>query len=185
MAPKALSWSVLDASASTTSTNERCNPLFSQFKALRAHIDFIEAKIIFIQRVIEFFDALKTFGGKVLTQPKFARLEERVLKKIDQRHRELASVINNIVFGQFKKTTTTETAESVARDLNLMIKIFDKGVIERLKKATAKQIFAQINTAIGQISEIPPPPKTRWWPTNSSGAETSRFLFVGRKMWPF
>ena len=131
---------MLSALASILSNNELCNHLLSHTRTLRAHIEIVKIKFIFIQRAVEFFDAFEILESKFMTQFEFVRLKKRFLKKIKQKHRELIRVINKIIFKTIFKTTmttTTEFSRLMTRDLNLIMKYFDKNVIERLKDILA------------------------------------------------
>ena len=148
---------MLNALASILFNNEFCIHLLSHTRALRIHIEIVKIKFIFIQRVVEFFDAFEILENKFMIQFELVRLKKRDLKKIKQKHRELIHVINKIALKAIFKTTTTtmtEFSRSMIRDLNLMMKYFDKNVIERLKDIFAQQILIQMNAIIKQIREI-------------------------------
>ena len=80
---------MLDALASTLFNNELCIHLLSHTRTLRAHIEIVKFKFIFIQRAVEFFDAFEILEDKFMTQFELVRLKKRVLREIKQKHREL------------------------------------------------------------------------------------------------
>ena len=155
MKPRAQVWPVLNASAFTSFINEHCHAFFAHSKILRAHIKITGAKTIPAQRVLEFFDVFKVMSFKLMTQPEFVRLEERVLGEIDQSRRALASAIINLAPRSVSAMSTMAEGPK-ARDLDLVVKHLDKDVIESLKNRAAEQVIAQINNEIAKIQGIPP-----------------------------
>ena len=157
MISRILSWSMLNAFAFILFNNELCIHLLSHTRVLRVHIKIIKFKFIFIQRAVEFFNAFEIFESKFMIQFELVCLKKHVLKKIEQKYRELIHVINKIALEAISKTTTTtmtKFSKSMIRDLNLMMKYLDKNVIERLKDILAQQVLTQMNAIIKQIREI-------------------------------
>ena len=132
---------MLNASTFTFFINEHCHAFFAHSKILRAHMKITDAKTISIQRDFEFFDVFKIINFKFMIQFEFARFEKRILSEINQNRRALTSIIINFV-SKSVSAMSTMIEKFKIRDLNLMIKHFDKSVIENLKNKIAKQIIA-------------------------------------------
>ena len=144
---------MLNASTFTFSINEHCYAFFAHSKIFRVHIKITNAKTISIQRVFEFFDVFKIMNFKFIIQFEFVRFEKRILSEIDQSHRALTSIIINFVLKSVSAMSTMIEKFKIC-DLNLMIKYFDKNIIESLKNKIAKQIIAQINNKIIKTQKI-------------------------------
>ena len=112
-----------------------------------------DTKTISVQRIFEFFDVFEVMSFKFMIQFEFVRFEERILSEIDQSRRALTSIIINFV-SKSVSTMSTMIEKFKIRDLNLMMKHFDKSVIENLKNRIAKQIITQINNEIVKIQKI-------------------------------
>ena len=68
---------------------------------------------------------------KFMIQFEFIRFEKRILNEIDQNRRALTSIIINFVLKSIS-TMSTMIEKFKIRDLNLIMKYFDKNVIENL-----------------------------------------------------
>lgn len=148
---------MLNASASTSFINEQCHTLLQHIRILRFHLKVTGAKTFFVQRVLELFDAFEVTSIKLMTQPKLERLEKRVLKKIDQNRRALASAIINFVSGpapSVSKATAKVIEKSIARDLNFVMKHLNKKIIQNLKNQIAREIINQVNKEINETQKI-------------------------------
>ena len=88
-----------------------------------------------------------------MIQSELVRFEKRVLGEIDQNRRALTSIIINFA-SEPASAMSTMIEKFKIRDLNLMMKYFNKNVIENLKNRAAKQIIAQINNKIVKIQKI-------------------------------
>ena len=78
---------------------------------------------------------------KFMIQFEFAHFEKRILNEIDQNRRALTSIIINFV-SKSVSAMSTMIEKFKIYNLNLMMKHFDKNVIESLKNRIAKQIIA-------------------------------------------
>ena len=143
---------MLNASTFTFSINEHCHAFFAHSRIFRAHMKITDTKMISIQRVLKFFDVFEIMNFKFMIQFEFVRFEKRILNEIDQNRRALISIIINFV-SKSVSTMSTMIEKFKIRDLNLIMKHFDKNVIENLKNKIAKQIIAQINNEIVKIQK--------------------------------
>ena len=141
---------MLNASTFIFFINEHCYAFFVHSKIFRVHMKITNAKTISIQRVFEFFDIFEIMNFKFMIQFKFVRFEKRILNEINQNRRALISIIINFA-SKSVSAISTMIEKFKIRNLNLMMKHFDKNVIENLKNRIAKQIIAQINNEIVRI----------------------------------
>ena len=144
---------MLNASTFTFFINEHCHAFFAHSKIFRVYMKITNAKTVSIQRVFEFFDVFEIMNFKFMIQFEFVRFEKRILNEIDQNCRALTLIIINFV-SKSVLTMSTMIEKFKIRDLNLMMKHFDKNVIKNLKNRIAKQIIAQINNEIIKIQKI-------------------------------
>ena len=143
---------MLNASTFIFFINEHCYAFFAHNRIFRVHMKITNTKMISIQRVFEFFDVFEIMNFKFMIQFEFARFEKRILSEINQNRRALTSIIINFV-SKLISTMSTMIEKFKIRDLNLMMKHFDKNVIKNLKNKITKQIIAQINNEIVKIQK--------------------------------
>ena len=144
---------MLNVSAFTFFINEHCYVFFAYSKIFRAHLKITNAKTILIQLVFEFFDVFEIINIKFMIQFKFVYFKKRILSEINQNCCALILIMINFV-SKSVSTKLTIIEKFTIRDLNLMIKHFNKIVIENLKNKIAKQIIAQINNKIIKTRKI-------------------------------
>lgn len=128
--------------------------LFNHTRILQTHLKTTNAKKMLAQRILEFFDAFEILSDKLTTQSKFARLKERVLKKINQNKKALISIIINFASRSISQAKSTMFERLTARDLRMVVKHLDKRIIESLRKKIANKIVVQINKEFSKIQKI-------------------------------